>query len=135
MRKIKLLGLEKNVKIKGQTKEPKEVLLNADILIRPSRRNDNWGRDIIEAMSTGKFIISTGNDSFFLTNKFNGIVVNNWNVTDLKKTIKGYINDIDKLNNIKLNAYNFALKNFNSKRNSKIAEKFFFFLIFFIILG
>ena len=76
-------------------------------------------------MSTAKFIISTGNDNFFLTNKFNGIVVNNWNVTDLKKTIKGYINDIDKLNNIKLNAYNFALKNFNSKRNSKIAENFF----------
>ena len=62
MRKIKLLGLEKTVKIKGQTKNPKEVLLNADILIRPSRRNDNWGRDIIEAMSTAKFIISTGND-------------------------------------------------------------------------
>ena len=70
IRKIKLLGLEKTVKIKGQTKDPKKVLLNADILIRPSRRNDNWGRDIIEAMSTAKFIISTGNDNFFLTNKF-----------------------------------------------------------------
>ena len=125
MRKIKLLGLEKTVKIKGQTKDPKKVLLNADILIRPSRRNDNWGRDIIEAMSTGKFIISTGNDNFFLTNKFNGIVVNNWNVTDLKKIIKSYINNIDKFNNIKLNAYNFAIKNFNAKNNSKIAEKFF----------
>jgi len=124
-RKIKLLGLEKIVKIKGQTKNPKKVLLNADILIRPSRRNDNWGRDIIEAMSTGKFIISTGNDNFFLTDKLNGVVVNSWNVIDLKKTIKEYINNIDKFNNIKLNAYNFALKNFNAKKNSKIAKNFF----------
>ena len=125
MRNIKKLGLEKIVKIKGKTKNPKKVLLNTDILIRPSRRNDNWGRDIIEAMSTGKFIISTGNDNFFLTNKLNGIVVNSWNAVELKNTIKGYINNIDKFNNIKLNAYNFALKNFNAKNNSKCAKKFF----------
>ena len=62
----------------------------------------------------------------FLTNKFNGIVVNNWNVTDLKKTIKGYINDIDKLNNIKLNAYNFALKNLIQKETQKNSRKILF---------
>ena len=77
-------------------------------------------------MSTGKFIISTGNDNFFITDKLNGIVVDNWNVNYLEKTIKIFINNIDKFNNVKLNAYNFALKNFNAKNNSKIVKNFFF---------
>ena len=51
--------------------------------------------------------------------------MNDWNVNDLAKTIKSYINNIDKFNNIKLKAYDFALSNFNAKNNSKIVKDFF----------
>ena len=56
--KVDKLSLRDTVFLKNQTMNPKQKLLNSDLLIRPSRRNDNWGRDIIEAMSTGTFIIS-----------------------------------------------------------------------------
>ena len=63
------------------------------MLIRPSRKNDAWGRDIIEAMSTGLFIISTGNDKVFITNKKNGIIVKNWDSKEVARIIKLYLSN------------------------------------------
>jgi len=105
--------------------KPKQKLLNADFLIRPSRRNDNWGRDIIEAMSTGKFIISTGKDSLFITHKINGIVTYKWDSEYLADIIFLYLQNNKKLCSIRKNACEFAIKNFNAKKNSQTAQKFF----------
>ena len=77
--KIKKLNLSDIVDVKNQTEEPEKALIKADILIRPSRKNDNWGRDIIEAMSTGKFIVSTGLNEYFIKNNVSGIVISKWN--------------------------------------------------------
>ena len=104
---------------------PKQKLLNSDLLIRPSRRNDNWGRDIIEAMSTGTFIISTGKERIFLTHEINGIVTSKWDIKYLADIILLYLKNKKKLYNIKKNAYNFATKNFNAKKNSQATQKFF----------
>ena len=123
--KIDKLKLKDTVFLKNQTMKPKQKLLNADFLIRPSRRNDNWGRDIIEAMSTGKFIISTGKDSLFITHKINGIVTYKWDSEYLADIIFLYLQNNKKLCSIKKNACEFAIKNFNAKKNSQTAQKFF----------
>ena len=75
MQLIKKFKLEDTVKVFPETDNPEKVLMKSDILIRPSRKNDAWGRDIIEAMSAGLFIISTGKDEIFLKNKKNGILI------------------------------------------------------------
>ncbi len=123
--KIDKLSLRDTVFLKNQTMNPKQKLLNSDLLIRPSRRNDNWGRDIIEAMSTGTFIISTGKERIFLTHEINGIVTSKWDIKYLADIISLYLKNKKKLYNIKKNAYNFATKNFNAKKNSQTTQKFF----------
>jgi len=45
------------------------------VLIRPSLNNDPWGRDIIEAMSTGRAVIATGTYSKFVRDGLNGFLV------------------------------------------------------------
>ena len=89
--------------------KPKQKLLNADFLIRPSRRNDNWGRDIIEAMSTGKLIISNGKDSLFITHKINCIVTYKWYSEYLVHFIFLYLQNNVNLCSIKKIDFEFAI--------------------------
>ena len=95
-------------------------------MIRPSRRNDNWGRDIIEAMSFGKFIISTGFNDLFVQNNKNGIVVNKWDNKKITNILKFYLNNTEKFNKIKLYANLFAKEKFDAVQNATQVKKFFY---------
>jgi glycosyltransferase involved in cell wall biosynthesis len=52
--------LSHRVTLEGFTSSPEEVLVRALALIRPSRANDPWGRDVIEATAFGVPVIATG---------------------------------------------------------------------------
>jgi len=58
----------------GQQAEPERFLKGADVLIRLSRWNDPWGRDIIEAMAYGKPVIATGDYEGFIEHGVNGLL-------------------------------------------------------------
>ena len=45
---------------KGFVSDPEEVLQSAFALVRPSRENDPWGRDVIEATTFGVPVLATG---------------------------------------------------------------------------
>ena len=75
---IKKFKLEKKCFFKGFTDNPEKELVNADILIRPSRKGDCWGRDIIEAMAAGLLVVATGKKKIFIRNKFNGLMFSDW---------------------------------------------------------
>ena len=53
-------GLTHRVSFRGYTTEPEKVLATAYALIRPSRQNDPWGRDVIEAARSGVPVLATG---------------------------------------------------------------------------
>jgi glycosyltransferase involved in cell wall biosynthesis len=63
-----------NVEFLG-TVEPIEVIANADVLVRFSRLNDPWGRDIIEALSMGVPVVTTGNSQLLVTHGVNGYLI------------------------------------------------------------
>ncbi len=46
--------------LRGHTAEPEHVLARALALIRPSRADDPWGRDVIEAQRAGVPVLATG---------------------------------------------------------------------------
>jgi glycosyltransferase involved in cell wall biosynthesis len=46
--------------LRGHTAEPEAVLASALALIRPSREDDPWGRDVIEAARAGVPVLATG---------------------------------------------------------------------------
>lgn len=46
--------------LRGHTAEPERVLAGALALVRPSREDDPWGRDVIEAARAGVPVLATG---------------------------------------------------------------------------
>jgi len=83
---VKSEGVDKMFRFVGRTSNPEKILKNSDILIKLSRENNPWSRDIIEAMGAGKPVISIGSyDKFVKTNKtglllkkFNPNLISNW---------------------------------------------------------
>ncbi len=70
----------KNIKLMGRINNPEKIIKNAFLVLRPSRHNDPWGRDVIDACSSGVPIISTGNLNDIIINKYNSFYVKNFNV-------------------------------------------------------
>ena len=58
----------------GPVDEPERVLAACDIVARPSRGNDPWGREIIEALAAGKPVVCTGAYQRFVEDGVTGIV-------------------------------------------------------------
>ena len=58
----------------GHQARPDRFLKDCDVLIRLSRWNDPWGRDIIEAMACGKPVIATGDYQGFVEHGVNGFL-------------------------------------------------------------
>ena len=65
-----------NIKLMGRTKKAEKIIQNAFVVLRPSRWNDPWGRDVLDAFNAGVPCISTGNYDDIIINK-NGFYVKN----------------------------------------------------------
>ena len=51
----------------GHVDEPERVLVASDILAKPTREDNVWGRDVIEAMAAAKPVIAVGSRDIFIT--------------------------------------------------------------------
>jgi len=80
----------------GHVSKPERVLLGCDVLIRPSRENNPWGRDVLEALSYGIPVISFGNYSRFVENSITGIVLSDFDPKVVALKIIELINDKEK---------------------------------------
>ncbi len=78
----KIFNLD-NIEFNKHTLKITEVLLNSFILIRPSRDNDPWGRDVIEAATLGLPVIATGSFNQIIKNNKNGYLINNFNCKEI----------------------------------------------------
>ena len=58
----------------GRVDEPERVLASCDIVARPSRGNNPWGRETLEALAAGKPVVCTGVYRRFVENGVTGIV-------------------------------------------------------------
>ena len=58
----------------GPVDEPERVLAACDIVARPSRGNNPWGRETLEALAAGKPVVCTGEYQRFAENGVTGIV-------------------------------------------------------------
>lgn len=80
-------GVQPYFRFMGHQAEPDRFLEEADILIRLSRWNDPWGRDIIEAMAYGKPIIATGTYEGFVKHGINGFLHPEYNPAEIAEEI------------------------------------------------
>ena len=80
---IRHLGIEKNFIFLGQVNKPEEVLQNINVLLKPTRLNNPWGRDILEALSYGKPVISVGTYNKFVDNNKTGLLQSHFNAKEI----------------------------------------------------
>ena len=117
--KVKKKQLENWIEFCGHTNYPERELLKADILIRPSRLNDPWGRDIIEAFSLGVPVISHGSYDKFLKNNITGLLLPEWDTYKYANSLRKLASNKEIIKQWSVNASIFANKNFNTNNYSK----------------
>lgn len=76
---LELGRITKNVGFIGEV-NPIEYLKISDVLVRFTRRNDPWGRDILEALSVGVPVVATGSWQGFVKHRVNGYLMSKWDV-------------------------------------------------------
>lgn len=71
----KARGLDDVMMFLGHVAEPERVLAGVHALIRPSREDNPWGRDVLEALASGKPVIATGRYGRFVETGITGILL------------------------------------------------------------
>jgi len=121
--RIRLLNIQKYFKQLKPTPHILPIFFSSfHVLIRPSLNNDPWGRDIIEAMSTGKPIIATGHYDKFVKNGVNGYLIQNHDHLLLSNTMKKFIDNKELIHQLGKNSFQLASKLFHPSRNTKQIE-------------
>ena len=62
----------------GFTPNPETILASSDVLIKPTREDNPWGRDILEGMAWGKPVIALGTYNKFVENNMTGFLYSEW---------------------------------------------------------
>ncbi len=62
----------------GHVAEPETVLLACDLLAKPTRENNPWGRDILEALAAERPVLSVGRYDRFVEDGVTGILLADW---------------------------------------------------------
>jgi len=62
----------------GHIPDPERVLAGCDLLIKPTRESNPWGRDLIEAMAIGLPVISIGTYDGFIKNNETGYLLESY---------------------------------------------------------
>jgi glycosyltransferase involved in cell wall biosynthesis len=89
-------GMENHVKMVPYSYRVFDRLKAMDIMVRPSRAGDPWGRDIIESMAFGKPLVVTGSSEYFVRDGVNGYLVPPRDPKKLAGKIVELINDPEK---------------------------------------
>lgn len=117
---IKAYGLTKEVRICGSIESSlvRNVMLNADVFLGTSDKNEGWGVVINEAMNSGCVVCASrdmGSVPILITDGINGYSFSNNNLEAIVKRIIGLSQDKELLNKIKINAYNTIRNQFTPK--------------------
>lgn len=71
----------------GHVADPTPVLSASDLLVRPSRGNDPWGREVLEAMAVGLPVLATGRFDRFVETGCTGILHPDFNASAMARAI------------------------------------------------
>lgn len=75
------LGVADLIRFHGHVNDPEAALAGAGLLVRPSRQDDPWGRDVIESLSYGIPVLTHGRYDGFVRHGENGFLLEGWDVS------------------------------------------------------
>lgn len=85
--RVTRLGLQERISFLGHTNHPEKILQTSLALIRPSRWNDPWGRDVIEATRHGLPSLATGTAEFVIENEKTGFLFEEFSAEEMARTL------------------------------------------------
>ena len=77
----------------GHVGEPERVLVAGHMMVRPSRNNDPWGRETLEALAAGKPVISTGTYDRFVEDGVTGRLFAEYETAAFASAIERFADD------------------------------------------
>ena len=80
-------GLHNMFIFTGHVDKPENVIQGCDLIIKLFRNGSPYGRDVIEAYSLGKAVLSTGTSEVFVKHLDTGILFPKFNARDIAKEI------------------------------------------------
>ena len=87
------MGVADMMLFPGHVSEPEAVLAGSDLLIKPTREDNPWGRDIIEAMAAGRPVLSVGRYDRFVEDGVTGILQPHFDADALAMRIAALADD------------------------------------------
>ena len=85
--RVRVERMSDNFVFLGHQKNPEAVLAECDVLIRPSREYNPWGRDVIEAIAIGIPVIAVGTYNKFVEDGVNGYLFSEFDAEKIAKKI------------------------------------------------
>ena len=86
-------GVSEIVRLCGHTEQPDREMASSDLIIRPSRLSDPWGRDVIKSMSVGTPILASGDYQGFIKHGETGVLVEPWSAEVVADWVMRLAND------------------------------------------
>ena len=108
----------------GHVKDTESLLNEVNILIRPTREYNPWGRDVLEAMSAGKTIISIGTYEQFVKTDYTGLLQPEFNIEELVDWLVSISKNTNRLSKYGRNSINIIKKINNPERNAHKLKMF-----------
>lgn len=118
---IKIYKLN-NIHLMGHVSSPKVYLSKSYLLIRLSRANDPYGRDIIEALTMGVPSIATGSYQGIIKNNFNGYLINKFSLQKIIFYLEKLEKNYKERNRLSSNCMKISYK-FDGTEQTKLFEK------------
>lgn len=118
-RRIASEGLSDWVELRGHVPDPAAVLARALILIRPSRDNDPWGRDVIEASAAGVPVLATGTFEGVVQSGINGFLVDPYDAGRFADHIITLRSDADRWTQLSVAGQMIARKRFGGAHQAE----------------
>ena len=117
-RRISELGLPDRIALGGYCQDPMAKMASALALIRPSRDDDPWGRDVIEAAAAGLPTIATGTYDGVIKPDVSGWLIAPFDARRIALHLKQLVDDISLHNKMSHAARAIADEVFSGRRQA-----------------
>jgi|GEM_PF-912559 len=102
--RIEQNSVSQRIELCGHTSQPETVMASAFALIRPSRWNDPWGRDVLEATRAGVPVFATGSFDGVVEPERTGYLFDPFDANDIAEKLIALRTDAELWERLSLNA-------------------------------
>jgi glycosyltransferase involved in cell wall biosynthesis len=103
-------GLSDHFLFLGHVDDPTSVLVSSDVLLKPTRGHNPWGRDVLEAMSHGLPVASVGHYKTFVETNLTGLLQEVFDANAVANWLVELYKDAERLSVLGQNAKDRILK-------------------------